>query len=184
VLFNFRLLVCALRSLYLREWAADSHWRGARWDPERVWAQCWRGKSPPPPGIKPRLTDLPVQSQFPCRLIYQVHICFYRVSLFRHRLDLTFTNSGIYIQQIKTEVIFLEFGIYIYIHIHIYTYTSIYKYIYIYNADPLQAWNGPEGSRKLRFPDFMATAQDGGKVVSFRHRPPLPPGNIPGTHFC
>ena len=30
-------------------------------------------------------------------------------------------------------------------------------------ADPLQAWSGPEGSRKLRFPDFMTTAQDGGK---------------------
>ena len=29
----------------------------------------------------------------------------------------------------------------------------------------LQAWSGPEGSRKLRFPDFMTTAQDGGKVV-------------------
>ena len=49
---------------------------------------------------------------------------------------------------------------------------------------PLQAWSGPEGSRKLRFPDFMTTAQDGGKVVSLRHRPPLPPGNTPGTHFC
>ena len=24
---------------------------------------------------------------------------------------------------------------------------------------PLQAWSGPEGSRKLRFPDFMTTAQ-------------------------
>ena len=29
-------------------------------------------------------------------------------------------------------------------------------------AVPLQAWGGPEGSRKLRFPDFMTTAQDGG----------------------
>ena len=27
------------------------------------------------------------------------------------------------------------------------------------------------GSRKLRFPDFMTTAQDGGKVVSLTHRP-------------
>jgi len=26
---------------------------------------------------------------------------------------------------------------------------------------PLQAWSGPEGSRKLRFPDFMTAAQDG-----------------------
>jgi len=49
---------------------------------------------------------------------------------------------------------------------------------------PLQAWSGPEGSRKLRFPDFMTTAQDGGKVISLMHRPPLPPGNTPGTHFC
>jgi hypothetical protein len=29
-------------------------------------------------------------------------------------------------------------------------------------AVPLRAWSGPEGSRKLRFPDFMITAQDGG----------------------
>ena len=30
---------------------------------------------------------------------------------------------------------------------------------------PLQAWSGPEGPRKLKFPDFMTTAQIGGKVV-------------------
>jgi len=51
-------------------------------------------------------------------------------------------------------------------------------------AVPLQAWSGPEGSRKLRFPDFMTTAQDGGKVVSLTHRPPLSPRNTPGTHSC
>jgi len=28
----------------------------------------------------------------------------------------------------------------------------------------------------------MTTTQDGGKV-SLTHRPPLPPGNTPGTHF-
>jgi len=50
-------------------------------------------------------------------------------------------------------------------------------------AVPLQAWSGPEGSRKLRFPDLMTT-QDSGKVVSLTHRPHLPPGNTPGTHFC
>ena len=49
---------------------------------------------------------------------------------------------------------------------------------------PLQAWSGPEVSRKLRFLDYMKTAQDGGKVVSFTHRPPLTAGNAPGTHFC
>ena len=41
-------------------------------------------------------------------------------------------------------------------------------------AIPLQAWSGPEGSGKLSFPDFMTTAQDGSKVVSLTHRPPLP----------
>jgi len=49
---------------------------------------------------------------------------------------------------------------------------------------PLQAWSGPNGSRKLRLPDFVTTAQDGGKVVSLTHRPPLPPGKTTGTHFC
>jgi len=42
-------------------------------------------------------------------------------------------------------------------------------------AVPLQAWTGPEGSRKLRLPDFVTTAQDGGKVVSLTHRPLFTP---------
>jgi len=50
-------------------------------------------------------------------------------------------------------------------------------------AVPLEAWSGPEGSRKLRSSDFITTAQDGGKVVSLTHWPPLPPGNAPGTRF-
>jgi len=29
---------------------------------------------------------------------------------------------------------------------------------------PLQAWSDPEGSRKLRFPDFVTTAQDVGRL--------------------
>ena len=40
-------------------------------------------------------------------------------------------------------------------------------------TDLLPAWSGPESSRKLRFPDYMTTAQDGGKVVSPTHRLPL-----------
>ena len=42
-------------------------------------------------------------------------------------------------------------------------------------AVTLQARSGPEGTRKLSFPDLMTTAQDGGNVVSLTHRPPLPP---------
>jgi hypothetical protein len=45
-------------------------------------------------------------------------------------------------------------------------------------AVPLQAQKDPEGSRKLRFPDFVTMAQDCGT-----YRSPLPPGNTPGTHF-
>jgi hypothetical protein len=29
---------------------------------------------------------------------------------------------------------------------------------------PLEAWSDPEGSRKLRFPDYMTTVQDCGQV--------------------
>ena len=72
---------------------------------------------------------------------------------------------------------------------HIISYHFILYYIILYyikkcKAVPLQAWSGPEGSRKLRFSDIMTTVQDDGKVVSLKHRPPLPPGNTPGTHFC
>jgi len=35
-------------------------------------------------------------------------------------------------------------------------------------AVPLQAWSGPEVSRKLMFPDLVTTAQDGGKLSALR----------------
>ena len=41
-------------------------------------------------------------------------------------------------------------------------------------AVPLQAWTGPEGSRRLRLPDCK-TIGTCGKVVSLTHRPSLPP---------
>ena len=69
--------------------------------------------------------------------------------------------------------------------IDLYSYNGVVTVIvFIFKAVPLQAWTGPEGSRKLRFPDFVTMAQDGGKVVSLTHQPHLPPGNIPGAHFC
>ena len=57
----------------------------------------------------------------------------------------------------------------------------VFMRMFTCRAVPLQAWSGPEGSRKLRFPDFMTAAQE---VVSLTYRPPLLPGNAPGTHFC
>jgi len=35
-------------------------------------------------------------------------------------------------------------------------------------AVPLQAWTGPEGSKNLRFPDFVTTEQDGGRLSALR----------------
>ena len=61
---------------------------------------------------------------------------------------------------------------------------TAFKLFSLYKSVPLQAGSGSEGSRKLRFPHFMTTAQGGGKVVSLTYRPHLPPGNSPGTHFC
>jgi hypothetical protein len=69
------------------------------------------------------------------------------------------------------------------IRIDVFGYKSILKLLIKGKAVPLQAWSGPEGSGKLRFP-YFTTTQDGNKVVSLKHRPPLPPGNTPGTHFC
>ena len=34
------------------------------------------------------------------------------------------------------------------------------------------------GFQEVKVPRFH------GKVVILTHRPPLPPGNAPGTHFC
>jgi len=44
----------------------------------------------------------------------------------------------------------------------------VYVVCYVGKAVPLQAWSGPEGSRKLKFPDFVTTAQDGGRLSALR----------------
>ena len=48
-------------------------------------------------------------------------------------------------------------------------------------AVPLHARRGPEGSRKLRFPDIMTMAQDGGRLSALRTGRFLPPGNTRGN---
>jgi hypothetical protein len=51
-------------------------------------------------------------------------------------------------------------------------------------AIPLQAWTGPEGSRRLRLPDFLRqSAHVGCKVVSPMHRLILPRRNYSGYSF-
>jgi len=47
---------------------------------------------------------------------------------------------------------------------------------------PITGPRGPEGSRKLRFPDFVAKAQDGGRLSAVRTGRFYPQET--GTHFC
>ena len=47
--------------------------------------------------------------------------------------------------------------------------------IHILYTGVLKLKKNISGSKSLRFPDFVTTAQDGGKVVILTHRPP---------HFC
>jgi hypothetical protein len=57
-------------------------------------------------------------------------------------------------------------------------------YLHI-KAIPVQPWTGPEGSRRLRLPDFQESRHM--KVLrlsALRTGRLYPPGNIPGTHFC
>jgi hypothetical protein len=49
-------------------------------------------------------------------------------------------------------------------------------------AMPLQALTGPECSSRLRLPHFETIGT--WRCLGCQHRPPLLPGNIPGTHFC
>ena len=46
--------------------------------------------------------------------------------------------------------------------------------IYVYNKVNQSHYRCPEGSRKLKFPDYVTMAQDGGKDVSLTHRPFYP----------
>ena len=43
---------------------------------------------------------------------------------------------------------------------------------------------GSLGVKRLMLPDFVTTAQDGGRLSALRTSRLYPPGNAPGTHFC
>ena len=49
--------------------------------------------------------------------------------------------------------------------------------------NPLQAWVGPERSRRLRLPDFNSRHMKVVRLSTLRTGRLNPPGNIPGIHF-
>jgi hypothetical protein len=56
------------------------------------------------------------------------------------------------------------------------------KYLSVRTPATGPVW--PRWFQAVRAPRFSwHSAHEGGKVVSLMHRPPLPPGNVPGTHF-
>ena len=63
---------------------------------------------------------------------------------------------------------------------------STHDFLIIYNgkAIPVQTWTGPDCSGCRGSQISRQSVHEGGKAVSSTYRPPLPSGNIPGTHFC
>jgi len=52
-------------------------------------------------------------------------------------------------------------------------------------SNPITGLDRPRGFQEVKVPKFQDNRyMKVVKVVSPTHRPPLPPGNIPGTHFC
>jgi len=45
---------------------------------------------------------------------------------------------------------------------------DVFNCIHKGKSVPLQAWTGPEGSRTLRLPDFVTTAQNDGRLSALR----------------
>jgi len=56
--------------------------------------------------------------------------------------------------------------------------------LYPYKSSPVTGLEWPGGFQEVKVPKFMTTAQGGGKIVILTHRPHLPLGNSPGTHYC
>ena len=60
----------------------------------------------------------------------------------------------------------------------------IHRKIHI-NGYPITGLEWPLGHQELEVPrNSRQSAHEDGKIVSSTHRPPLPPWDIPGTHFC
>ena len=53
----------------------------------------------------------------------------------------------------------------------------------IFFSSPVTGLEWPRGYQEVKVPRFRDNGTGGGKFISLKHRPHLPPGNSPGTHF-
>jgi hypothetical protein len=60
---------------------------------------------------------------------------------------------------------------------------SLFSKIRYFKGNPFTDLDRPWGFQEVEAPRFQDNLHMNGKV-SLTHRPPLPPGNIPRTHFC
>ena len=51
-------------------------------------------------------------------------------------------------------------------------------------SSPIIGLDRPRGFQEVKAPRFRDNSTGWWQVVSLTHRPPLTPGNTPGTHFC
>jgi len=81
--------------------------------------------------------------------------------------------------------IFLDNPDYSAVHFLVWYCNNEYETWVYFRFSPVTGLEWPRGFQEVKVPRFHDNgAQDGGKVVSLTHRPSLPPGNAPGTHFC
>ena len=119
-----------------------------------------------------------VQSQI---VIFHQHVSLTSVSIIRWSYAKNTINVVIIVQKYdKTTWCYIWF---------IYRVPYGHKILnYKRKAIPLQAWTGPEGSRRLRLPDFKTIGtwkwEGCQPYVPAALTPSPPPGSIPGTHFC
>ena len=80
---------------------------------------------------------------------------------------------------LQEAVVYACVWVCMYVCMYICTYVRTYV-----KSSPITGLDRPRGFREVKTPRFHDNGTGWWQVVSLTHRPPIPPGNAPGTHFC